>query len=110
MMRQEKGPHAMSSSPESVVRQFLAATHSSNVDAPAGFFSAGAVSTDGPRGTYTGINAIKAISESQVQVTPSLDVDVKTLVANGTTVFVEWVDSFEMRESGLAWKSSECSS
>ena len=87
----------MSDSPESVVRQFLAATHTSDVDELAGFFSADAVYTDGPRGTYSGIDAIRAALEAQVQVTPSLVVDMKTLVVDGTTVFAERVDSFEVQ-------------
>jgi limonene-1,2-epoxide hydrolase len=51
---------------------------------------------DGPRGTYSGIDAIRAALEAQVQVTPSLTVDVKTLAVDGTTVFIERVDSFEV--------------
>jgi limonene-1,2-epoxide hydrolase len=92
----------MSDSPESVVRQFLAATHTSDVDELAGFFSAGAVYIDGPRGTYRGIDAIRAALEAQVQVTPSLVVDVKTLVVDATTVFAERVDRFEVEGKWFA--------
>jgi limonene-1,2-epoxide hydrolase len=92
----------MSDSPESVVRKFFAATHTSDVAELAEFFSADAVYTDGPRGTYTGIDAIRAALEAQVQVTPSLAVDVKTLVVDGTTVFAERVDNFEAQGKWFA--------
>jgi limonene-1,2-epoxide hydrolase len=92
----------MSDSPGSVVRQFLAATHTSDVEQLAGFFSVDAVYVDGPRGTYSGIDAIRAALEAQVQVTPSLTVDVKTLVVDGTTVFAERVDSFEVQGKWFA--------
>jgi limonene-1,2-epoxide hydrolase len=87
----------MSGSPESVVRQFFAAVREPNVDELAGFFSADAVYIDGPRGTYSGIDAIRAEFESMVQVSPSVVVDIKTLVTDGTTVIAERVDSFEMQ-------------
>ena len=92
----------MSDSPESVVRQFFAAARTPDVDELAGFFSADAVYTDGPRGTYSGIDAIRAEIEAQVQVSPSVGVDVKTLVVDGTTVFAERVDSFEMQGKWFA--------
>jgi limonene-1,2-epoxide hydrolase len=94
--------HLMSDSPGSIVRQFLAATHASDVDELAGFFSVDAVYIDGPRGTYNGIDAIRAALEAQVQVTPSLSVDVKTLVVDGTTVFAERIDSFEVQGKWFA--------
>jgi limonene-1,2-epoxide hydrolase len=87
----------MSGSPESVVRQFFAAVREPNVDELAGFFRADAVYIDGPRGTYSGIGAIRAEFESMVQVSPSVVVDIKTLVADGATVIAERVDSFEMQ-------------
>jgi limonene-1,2-epoxide hydrolase len=88
----------MSDSPESVVRQFFAAASTtSDVDKLAGFFSTDAVYTDGPRGTYSGIDAIRAELEAQAQVTPNLVIDVKTLVVDGTTVFAERVDKFDVQ-------------
>jgi limonene-1,2-epoxide hydrolase len=92
----------MSDSPELVVRQFFAAASTPDVDELAGFFSADAVYTDGPRGTYSGIDAIRAELEAQVQVTSSLVIDVKTLVVDGTTVFTERVDSFEVQGKWFA--------
>jgi limonene-1,2-epoxide hydrolase len=82
-------------SAEQVVRQFLAALKQSDVDELVGFFSDDAVWTDGPRGTYRGVDAIRAEIESQVQLVPSLAVEVKNLVANGGTVMVERADTFE---------------
>ena len=85
----------MSDSAEQVVRQFLAALKRSEVDELVSFFSDDAVWTDGPRGTYRGVDAIRAEIESQVQLVPSLTVEVKNLVATGDTVMVERADTFE---------------
>jgi limonene-1,2-epoxide hydrolase len=85
----------VSDSAEQVVRQFLAALKRSDVDELVGFFSDDAVWTDGPRGTYRGVNAIRAEIESQVQLVPSLTVEVENLVATGGTVMVERADTFE---------------
>jgi limonene-1,2-epoxide hydrolase len=71
----------VSDSAEQVVRQFLAALKRSDVDELVSFFSDDAVWTDGPRGTYRGVDAIRAEIESQVQLVPSLTVEVKNLVA-----------------------------
>jgi limonene-1,2-epoxide hydrolase len=85
----------VSDSAEQVVRQFLAALKRSEVDELVSFFSDDAVWTDGPRGTYRGVDAIRAEIESQVQLVPSLTVEVKNLVAAGGTVMVERADTFE---------------
>jgi limonene-1,2-epoxide hydrolase len=85
----------VSGSAEQVVRQFLAALKQSDVDELVSFFSDDAVWTDGPRGTYRGVTAIRAEIESQVQLVPSLVVEVNNLVATGGTVMVERVDTFE---------------
>jgi limonene-1,2-epoxide hydrolase len=85
----------VSDSAEQVIRQFLAALKRSDVDELVSFFSDDAVWTDGPRGTYRGVDAIRAEIESQVQLVPSLTVEVKNLVATGGTVMVERVDTFE---------------
>jgi limonene-1,2-epoxide hydrolase len=92
----------MNHSPESVVQQFLAAIHTSDADELAGLFASDAVYVDGPRGTYTGIDAIRTALETQEQVTPSLVVDIKTLAASGSTVFAERVDSFEVQGKWFA--------
>jgi limonene-1,2-epoxide hydrolase len=85
----------VSEAAEQVVRRFLAALKQSDVDELVGFFSADAVWIDGPRGTYRGVDAIKAEIESQAQVVPSITVEVKNLVASGGTVMVERADIFE---------------
>jgi len=85
----------VSDSAEQVVRQFLAALKQSDVDELVSFFSDDAVWTDGPRGTYRGVTAIRAEIESQVQLVPSLTVDVKNLVETGGIVVVERADTFE---------------
>ena len=87
----------MSDSAETVVRNFLAAWKRSDLDELAGFISDDAVYTDGPRGTHSGIDAIKAELQSMVKLVPSTIIDVKTLVANGDTVFTERVDNFEVQ-------------
>jgi len=85
----------VSDSAEQVVRQFLTALKQSDVNELVSFFSDDAVWTDGPRGTYRGVDAIRAEIESQVQLVPSLTVEVKNLVATGGTVMVERADTFE---------------
>jgi limonene-1,2-epoxide hydrolase len=90
-----KGDFGVSGSAEQVVRQFLTAFKQSDVDELVSFFSDDAVWTDGPRGTYRGVTAIRAEIESQVQLVPSLMVEVKNLVSTGGTVMVERVDTFE---------------
>jgi ketosteroid isomerase-like protein len=47
-------------SPEQVVREFLAALKPSDVDELVSFFGDDAVYTDGPRGPYRGVDAIRA--------------------------------------------------
>lgn len=85
----------MSEAPEQVVREFLTALKRSDVSELVSFFSADAVWTDGPRGTYRGVDAIRTEIESQVQLVPSLTVEVRNLVANDGLVMVERVDTFE---------------
>jgi limonene-1,2-epoxide hydrolase len=85
----------VSDSAEQVVGRFLAALKQSDVDELVSFFSDEAVWTDGPRGTYRGVDAIRAEIESQLQLVPSLTVEVKTLAATGGIVMVERADTFE---------------
>jgi limonene-1,2-epoxide hydrolase len=86
----------MSDSAELVVRKFMATWPRSDVDELVGFFSDDAVYTDGPRGTYQGIDAIRAELQAMAQMVPSTTADVKNLIASGETVMVERVDVFEM--------------
>jgi len=85
----------VSKSAEQVVRRFLAALERSDVNELVGFFSADAVWTDGPRGVYRGLDAIRGEIESQVQLVPSVTVEVRNLVASDGTVMVERADIFE---------------
>ena len=86
----------MSDSAESVVRRFLAASLQSDVDELIGFFSDDAVYTDGPRGIHRGIDAIKTEFQEILKIVPSTAIDIKTLVANSSTVIVERVVNFEI--------------
>jgi limonene-1,2-epoxide hydrolase len=87
----------MNESAEATVRNFFATWPRSDVDEMVTFFSADAVYTDGPRGTYRGVDAIRAELESMGQLVPSTRADVKVLVVNGDTVMVERVDIFQMQ-------------
>jgi limonene-1,2-epoxide hydrolase len=80
---------------ESVVRKFIATWPRSDADEMSGFFTDDAVYIDGPRGTYRGIDAIKAELQSIVQMVPSTTAHVKALSVSGNTVMVERVDVFE---------------
>jgi limonene-1,2-epoxide hydrolase len=91
----------VSEAPEQVVRRFLAALKKSDVSELVSFFSADAVWIDGPRGTYRGVDAIRTEIESQVQVVPSLTVEVRNLVASGGVVMVERADTFETQGKSL---------
>lgn len=86
----------MSDSPESVVRRFFAAFPRSDVGELAGFFSEDAVYIDGPRGTHTGVEAIRAEFDSIVAIVPNTTVDIKSLGVCGDTVLVERVDNFDV--------------
>lgn len=79
------------------MRRFLAALKQSDVNELVSFFGADAVWTDGPRGTYRGADAIRAEIEAQVQLVPSITVEVRNLVASGGTVMVERADVFEIQ-------------
>jgi limonene-1,2-epoxide hydrolase len=88
---------AMSDSAESQVRKFLAAWKRSDPDEMVSFLGDDAVWTDGPRGVFRGIDAIRAELQSVVKMVPSTTVDVKALVANAGTVMIERVDKFEVQ-------------
>lgn len=75
----------------------MTALKRSDVNELVSFFSADAVWTDGPRGTYCGVDAIRTEIESQVQLVPSVTVQVGNLVASGGTVMVERTDTFEIQ-------------
>ena len=85
----------MGSSPESVVRNFLAAFTDRNVDELAGFFSDDAVFIDGPRGVHRGKEAIRSEFEAELAMGfESIKIDVNSLVANGGIVMMEGVENY----------------
>ena len=86
----------MSESAESVVRKFHTSWLRSDLDEVVSFLSDKAVYTDGPRGVYRGVDAIRAGLDVMLKMVPSTKVDIKTLVANAGTVMVERVDNFEI--------------
>ena len=86
----------MSDSAEQVVRKFMDTWPRSDVDEIVSFFSDDAVHTDGPRGTYRGVDAIKAELLSMLELVPSTTAHVNNLVASDGLVMVERVDDFEM--------------
>jgi limonene-1,2-epoxide hydrolase len=86
----------MGDSAEKVVLDFLATWPRSDVDEFIRFFQDDAVYTDGPRGTYRGIDEIRAEMVNLLQLVPVTTPHVKALVANEGIVMVERVDVFEM--------------
>ena len=86
----------MSESAESVVRRFHASWLQSDLDEVVSFLSDDAVYTDGPRGVHRGVDAIRAELDAALKLVPSTRVDIKALVADGSTVMVERVDNFDI--------------
>ena len=85
----------MGNSPESVVRNFLAAFTDRNVDELAGFFSDDAVFIDGPRGVHRGKEAIRSEFEAELAMGfESIKIDVNSLVGNGGIVMMEGVENY----------------
>jgi limonene-1,2-epoxide hydrolase len=86
----------MSDSPESVVREFLAAWADPKADALAKFFDDAAVWVDGAQGVHRGANAIASELATQLAISHPITIKVITLVANGGTVMAEWRDDWTM--------------
>ena len=85
----------MGNSPESVVRNFLAAFTDRNVDELVGFFSDDAVFDCGPRGVHRGKEAIRSELEAELAMAfESIKIDVNSLVANGGIVMMEGVENY----------------
>ena len=83
----------MSDSPESVVRNFIASWEDATVEKLSACLSEDAVYTD-PRGAYSGLAAIKRLLEGDLQIFPSVTVEIKNIASNGGTVMAERVDTF----------------
>jgi limonene-1,2-epoxide hydrolase len=87
----------MSDSPESVVRNFLAAWAQPRLDELVGFFSDDAVFIDGPRGVHRGIDAIRSELDAEISMDfGGAKIDVNTLVAQGGTVMMEGVENYRI--------------
>jgi limonene-1,2-epoxide hydrolase len=86
----------MSDSPESVVRSFIATWENLSVEKLIAFFSEDAVYKD-PRGVQSGLDAIKKLWEGDLQIFPSMTVEIKNIASNGGTVMAERVDTFPIQ-------------
>jgi limonene-1,2-epoxide hydrolase len=87
----------MSDSPESVVRNFLAAWAQPRLDELVGFFSDDAVFIDGPRGVHRGIDAIRSELDAEISMDfGGAKIDVNTLVAQSATVMMEGVENYRI--------------
>jgi limonene-1,2-epoxide hydrolase len=95
----------MNESPEAVVRSFLNAWRKPELDELVGFFSDDAVYTDGPRGEHRGIAAIRSEFETGMSTFPGLDIEVRTLVADRSTVMVERADNFQIAGHSFQMKA-----
>jgi limonene-1,2-epoxide hydrolase len=85
----------MGNSPESVVRNFLAAFTDRSVDKLVGFFSDDAVFFDGPRGVHRGKDAIRSEFEAELAMGfESIKIDVHSLVANAGIVMMQGVENY----------------
>lgn len=87
----------MSDSPESVVRNFLAAWAQPKLDELVGFFSDDAVFIDGPRGVHRGVDAIRSELDAEISMGfGGAKIDVNSLVADGGTVMLEGVENYRI--------------
>lgn len=87
----------MSDSPESVVRNFLAAWAQPRLDELVGFFSDDAVFIDGPRGVHRGIDAIRSELDAEISMDfGGAKIEVNSLVAQGGTVMMEGVENYRI--------------
>jgi steroid delta-isomerase-like uncharacterized protein len=93
----------MSDSPESVVRDFIAACEHDSVEKLVAFLSEDAVYTD-PRGVQSGLDAIKKLFEGDLQIFPSTTLDIKNMASNEGIVMVERVDTFPIEGQPISVK------
>jgi limonene-1,2-epoxide hydrolase len=90
-----QGVH-VSGSPESVVREFLGAWTRADADELRRFLTDDAVWVDGPQGVRRGANAFVGELAKQLAISRGMDIEVRTLVAEGSTVMVEWNGNWRM--------------
>jgi limonene-1,2-epoxide hydrolase len=87
----------MSDSPESVVRNFLAAWAQPKLDELVGFFSDEALFIDGPRGVHRGVDAIRSELDAEISMGfGGAKIDVNSPVADGGTVMLERVENYRI--------------
>src|SRR5262249_47602185 len=84
------GELGMHDSPESLVRDFLAAWTDASADRLGQFFDDDAVWVDGPQGVRRGAKEIVDVLARQLSTGPGMTNEVVALVASDATVMVEW--------------------
>lgn len=94
----------MSDSPESVVRKFLEAWTDPKADELRRFLNDDAVWVDGPQGVRRGAKVIVDELTRQLAVGRDHTVVVDALVADGTTVMVEWHGGFTLGGKSISTK------
>jgi limonene-1,2-epoxide hydrolase len=83
---------------EATIRRFFEAWRRNDPDEIVSFFREDAVYTDGPRGTHRGSAAIREMVVNANKLTPGgFEVEVQSLVSDGTLVMVERIDRFQAR-------------
>jgi limonene-1,2-epoxide hydrolase len=94
----------VSDSPESVVRKFLEAWTDPKADELRRFLNDDAVWVDGPRGVRRGAKVIVDELTRQLAVGRDHIVVVDALIADGTTVMVEWHGGFTLGGKSISTK------
>jgi limonene-1,2-epoxide hydrolase len=84
----------MSDSPESVLREFLAAWSSPSAENLSRFFNDNAIWVDGPQGIRHGAAEIADVLSGQLGTASDQSVEIDALVANGGLVMLEWHGGF----------------
>jgi limonene-1,2-epoxide hydrolase len=86
----------MSTTPETIVRDFCAAFRRKNVDEILAFFAADAVYHNMPIDPVRGTDAIRAVLEQFVGPAESAEFEILHLAASGNVVHTERVDRFRI--------------
>jgi limonene-1,2-epoxide hydrolase len=94
----------MSSSPESIARNFLLAREQGDLERVLELLSDDAVFTDSARGVHRGVDAIRAVLPEIGASAPRVSRNVKTMVANDRTVIMERVDSFTLGDKNVQYE------
>jgi limonene-1,2-epoxide hydrolase len=94
----------VSRSPQAVVREFLAAWQEPRADELRAFLSDDAVWVDGPQGVRRGADVIVDELTRQLAIGSDKTQGIDTLVADGSTVMVEWHGSLVLGEKAISTK------